>query len=195
MAAEEEKSPDDDSMDFQVPDLDDDDLIEGDSKNKSSKKGLKLSKKQIVTLSAIVGTLLLLIIIAGVVMKMMGGDAAEEDKEDNKEAPAIILPLPEVVNILPLKPFKIPLTDDLGDWELNVTIALEVPNKEVQKEIERRSEEIREALPPILGKRSPNMLQSVTEKIALRTELIAKINKMLKSGKIKNLYFTEFVVM
>jgi len=37
-------------------------------------------------------------------------------------------------------------------------------------------------------------ISSLEGKIALRDEIIAKLNSFLKSGTITNLYYTEFVI-
>jgi flagellar FliL protein len=38
------------------------------------------------------------------------------------------------------------------------------------------------------------VVNTLDGKLALRDELLGRINELLQSGKISNLYFTEFVV-
>ena len=175
-------------------------VAEGGNKKDSKKKfRLNLSRKMIIIITVSVVTLVILIAGGIFALKMMSGDSSEESAEKvGKEASKAVdfdLPVPDLENILPLKPFIIPLKDDAGDWELNVTIELEASTNRTKKEIEERMDEIRDALVPVFSKRSPNSLQNVASKIELRTELIITINHMLKKGKIRNLYFTQFVVM
>ena len=46
----------------------------------------------------------------------------------------------------------------------------------------------------LLSSKSLDEIQTVEGKIALRQELIQRINQILTTGKIRNLYFTEFVI-
>lgn len=206
----EEENTDSEETDLEAEDSADDDSEEKDSgeeesPEKGSKKKFKLnlSRKMIIIIAA--STLFFIVLLTGgiIAWKMMGDDPSEEMVEEalegtDPETPQTVdfdLPIPDLENILPMEPFVIPLKDDSGDWELNITIELEVANQKTKKEVEKRMDEIREAIEPVLGTRRPNALQNVASKIELRTELIITINKMLKRGKIRNLYFTQFVVM
>jgi flagellar FliL protein len=46
----------------------------------------------------------------------------------------------------------------------------------------------------LLSSKTLEQIQDIDGKIALRNELVSRINQALQQGRIKNLYFTEFVI-
>ncbi|MBU0995509.1 MAG: flagellar basal body-associated FliL family protein [Proteobacteria bacterium] len=160
------------------------------------KKG-KLSKKMMIIIAGSVSSVFILVIGGIIAWKSLSGksDEKQTEKKDLKKATVVFEHDPALDNMFSLEPFKLPLRDEMGDWELRVAIELEAAAPSVKQEIGNRQEEIREVFGSILQSRRPSALQGVDSKIALRTELIMALNKMLKKGKIKNLYFTQFVVI
>lgn len=169
---------------------------EDHSSDNLGKKG-KLSKKKMIIIAASVSTALVLIIGGLIAWKFLSGKADEKqaEKKDLKKAAVVFEHDPTLDNMVRLEPFKLPLQDEMGDWELRVTIELEAASFSVKEEIENKKEEIREAFMPLLQARRPSALQGIDSKIALRTELIMTANKIMRKGKIRNLYFTQFVVI
>lgn len=159
----------------------------------------KSSKKK--RLFLIIGILILLLILGGagvLFWKWKAGKSHEAHSEEEAPPHAEVIVIeedPALKNMVALAPFKIPLKDSMGEWVFRVTLSLEAESASVKEEIEKRQEELREALTPLFQARRPSGLQEMDSKIALKTELIMAVNAFLKSGKIKNLYFTEFFVI
>ena len=54
--------------------------------------------------------------------------------------------------------------------------------------------QIKDAILLLVGNKTYTELNDLQGKIQLRAELINKINSILKQGKVKRIYFTDFVV-
>lgn len=86
------------------------------------------------------------------------------------------------------------LADQGGKRYLRVTMALEVSEQEVVATLENRLPQVRDAVLSILPTKTYDDVSTTDGKIALRIEVMEKINSLLARGNVKNLYFTEFVV-
>jgi flagellar FliL protein len=54
--------------------------------------------------------------------------------------------------------------------------------------------QIRDAILLLIGNKTFAELSDLQGKLQLRAEIIARLNKLLTTGKVKGIYFTEFVV-
>lgn len=93
-----------------------------------------------------------------------------------------------------LETFVVNLNDPGGKRYLKTTIELEYIAEEVKTELDHRLPQLRDLILLQLSSKGLDDIQSVDGKIALRRELIQRINQTLTSGKIRNLYFTQFVI-
>ena len=93
-----------------------------------------------------------------------------------------------------LETFVVNLNDPGGKRYLKTNIALEYATEEMGEELKRRLPQLRDLILLLLSSKSLDDIQTVDGKIALRRELIQRINQILTTGKIRNLYFTEFVI-
>ena len=109
-------------------------------------------------------------------------EAIKKDSEETKIGP-----------VFPLNTFIVNLADPGGNRFLRITMELEFADDGLRDEIEKRLPQIRDGILTILPTRTYQDIQTVEGKIALRTEIIAKLNDLLKNAAIKNIYFTEFV--
>ena len=101
----------------------------------------------------------------------------------------------EPIGVLyPMKPFIVNLAEAAGKRYLKITFDLELTNKEVQNEINSRMAPIQDSLLILLSSKSFADISSVEGKMRLRMEIIRRINNFLVLGRVKNAYFTEFVV-
>ena len=96
--------------------------------------------------------------------------------------------------ICPLETFIVNLADKGGNRYLRVTMDLELGNPELQAEITKRMPQIRDSILMILPSKRFDDISPVEGKTALRDEILEKLNSLLTSGKITNIYFKEFVV-
>lgn len=93
-----------------------------------------------------------------------------------------------------LETFVVNLNDPGGKRYLKTNIELEYTLEEVGAELAHRLPQLRDLILLQLSSKSLDDIQSVDGKIELRRELIQRINQILTSGKIRNLYFTQFVI-
>jgi flagellar FliL protein len=71
---------------------------------------------------------------------------------------------------------------------------LELGNPELETEIEKQLPRVRDSVLMILPSKRFEDISSVEGKIALRNEILQKLNGFLNQGEITNIYFKEFVV-
>lgn len=100
---------------------------------------------------------------------------------------------PKIRPVFPLESFIANLADPGGNRFLRTTMELELENDDLTEELGKRLPQIRDCILMILPTRRYQDIQTVEGKIALRTEIIAKLNALLKKEAISNIYFTEFV--
>jgi flagellar protein FliL len=81
-----------------------------------------------------------------------------------------------------------------GKRYLRVTMALELSDPEAEATIQSRLPQIRDAILMILPTKKYEDVSTTEGKIALRTQLLEKINSLMTKGRVNNIYFTEFVV-
>jgi len=93
-----------------------------------------------------------------------------------------------------METFVVNLNDPGGKRYLKTNIELEYVSEALGEELARRLPQLRDLILLLLSSKSLDDIQSVDGKIALRRELIQRINQTLTSGKIRNLYFTQFVI-
>ena len=115
------------------------------------------------------------------------------NQEEPQEAIREEREVPKIGPVFPLDSFIANLADPGGNRFLRATMELELENDDLTKEIEKRLPQIRDCILMILPTRAYQDIQTVEGKIALRTEIIAKLNALLKKEAISNIYFTEFV--
>lgn len=142
----------------------------------------------------IIGLLVLVLaVVGGVAWQLLSG-GSEPDTAD--VAGGGQSPVEEEVmsSTYVMDTFVVNLNDPGGKRYLKTNIELEYIVESVGEELERRLPQLRDVILLLLSSKSLDEIQTVDGKIALRSELIQRINQILTSGKIRNLYFTQFVV-
>ena len=138
-----------------------------------------------------------------IIMKQMNTAVAQVQQKNNEQTAAEEPPPEQEVTIGPiykLDTLIVNLADQGGKRYLRVTMELElkpaenVEVKEVVDELEKRLPQIRDAILMILPSKQYADIATTSGKIALRDEIISKLNTYLKKGQISSIYFTEFVV-
>jgi len=97
-------------------------------------------------------------------------------------------------SIYSLDTFIVNLADKSGRRFLRVTMDLELKNERLAGEIDKRLSQIKDSILMILPTKRLEDINSVEGKIALRDEIMTKLNSLLKDGSITNIYFVEFVI-
>ena len=100
----------------------------------------------------------------------------------------------KIISIYSLDAFIVNLAGKGGRRFLRATLDLELRDKNLAIEIDKRLSQIRDSILMILPTKRFEDINSVEGKIALRDEIMTKLNSLLKSGIITNIYFVEFVI-
>ncbi len=109
------------------------------------------------------------------------GEGAEEDESSDG------------IEVVALEPFIVNLMNTSGSRYLKITINLELPAS-VKEEMETKKAQIRDSIIILLSSKDYSDISSVPGKYQLRDEVGARVNLILTEGKIKSVYFTEFVI-
>jgi flagellar protein FliL len=90
--------------------------------------------------------------------------------------------------------FLVNLSDPGGKRYLKISIQLELNNQPVSQELSKRNVEVRDTILMILSSKEYNDIGNAMGKMVLKRELLTRMNKMLRDGQVKEIYFTEFLV-
>ncbi len=93
-----------------------------------------------------------------------------------------------------METFLVNLNEPQGKRYLKATMTLELDTEKVQPELEKRLPQIRDAVLAMLSSKTYTDINDLTGKYQLRAEILSMINSYLKTGKIANVYFTDFIV-
>jgi flagellar protein FliL len=148
----------------------------------------------------------LFIIIGLVVVVLLAGIGAavfllnkKPDPQENKD-PAQSVPVPDLnlqADIGPqvnIEEFIVNIISGDTAHYVKASMTVELTNEEVKGEVEKRMPQIRDAILLLIGNKTYEELQDLQGKKQLKAELISKLNTFLKAGKVKAVYFTNFVV-
>jgi len=93
-----------------------------------------------------------------------------------------------------LDPFIVNLADKNARRYLKLTVALELSNKKLKDEIEKRKAEIRDRITTLLRLKTAADLSTYDGTIALKTEIMNRLNAILVNGRVTNVFFVDFVI-
>jgi flagellar FliL protein len=155
----------------------------------------------------IVAVFVLMIGIMGggffILWKQMSSAVAQVQQQNSETEETEEAPVEEEVTMGPiykLDTLIVNLADQGGKRYLRITMECEmkpaenVEVNEVLEEVERRLPQIRDTILMILPTKQYADIATTPGKLALRDEIMAKLNTYLKKGQINTIYFTEFVV-
>ena len=149
---------------------------------------------------------LLLIIIAAVVVVLLAGAggyfllAKKEPPPEHKKDPAQNVPVPdlsqkpEIGPMVEVKEFIVNIISQDGNHYVKSSLSIELSSPNAQAEINQRMPQIRDAILMLVGNKTYEELQDLQGKRQLKAEMISKINTFLRTGRVNNIYFTDFVV-
>ncbi len=149
------------------------------------------------------GKKLIIFIVLGVVLLVGAGAAAyfllfaksppppeevaeaqpQEPEEENKPGP-----------FLQLNPFVVNLADPTGRRYIRVKIALELKDEQTLSEANDRIPQINDTIIMVLSSKTVEEVLAPEGKAELRFEIMNKLNQLLGPGKVRGVYFTQFVV-
>lgn len=95
--------------------------------------------------------------------------------------------------VIPLETFVVNLAGSKGRRIAKVNIELELAGDNVQVEVEQRKAQVRDIIIIILSGKTYDQVSNKEGKDQLRDEIKDTVNAFLTKGKIKNVFFTEFI--
>ncbi len=179
-------------------------MADKEEKETSTEGGEK--KKSNLLLIIIIGVLVLILVIGAVVAFLMMGNeepaatngaptqqeasanASEEDAEPSDSS------LTEVGLMYPLDGFTVNLLSESGKRYLKVEMNLELEGEELSPELDTKKPVFRDVIIRILSSKSLEEISTIKGKEKLKEQIVSDLNTRLKDGKVKNVYFTDFVV-
>jgi len=97
---------------------------------------------------------------------------------------------------IPLEQFTVNLATPGGNAQkfVRVNIALELGTEEVEKEVQAKMPQVRNAIIDLFNSKRPNDLVSAEQREYLKEEIRNALNSFMTNGKVKGVYFTNFAV-
>lgn len=94
--------------------------------------------------------------------------------------------------LYPIESFLVNIASDQGPKFLQTQMELELADPIVEDELSRKKPAIRDAIIVLLSSRSYKELREPAGMRKLRGDLLRVINNLLSTGKVKDIYFTQF---
>jgi flagellar protein FliL len=92
------------------------------------------------------------------------------------------------------EPLMVNLADPGGKRYLKLNMKVELTNERALEELKNRSFQLKDAMLMMLSGKEFEDISTASGKQALKQETIAQVNKILKSGQVREIYFTDFIV-
>lgn len=149
------------------------------------------SKKKLIII--IVAVVVLLIGVGVGVFLFMGGEKEAKLTPEQEQA-ELEKQAKQVGPMVNLDSFIVNIIDDEESRYLKAAVTLELNNPEAAAEVAERMPQIKDAVLLLIGNKTFSELKDLQGKIQLRAELLNRLNSILDKGKVKRIYFTDFVV-
>lgn len=102
--------------------------------------------------------------------------------------------LKEIGVLYPLDTFTVNLKSDAGRRYLKVTMSLELEGDELSLELDAKAPVLRDRIIRILTSKTLEEISSKKGKQKVSDQIMDTLNSMITDGRIKGIYFTEFVI-
>ena len=152
--------------------------------------------KSKVLLIAVIGVLLVALLGVGgyiVYTQVLGGGGSEEAKKEAAKAEEL-KEAAKLGIVAALDPFIVNLSDDAGKRYLKITMQLELDNEVLNEEVTNKMPQIKDSIITVLSSKTTDDLLTVDGKFKLKEQIQTRVNVLLKTGVVKNVYFVEFVI-
>jgi len=124
---------------------------------------------------------------SGLISKLTGKtEAATEKKIETGKS--------ETGAMFELESFIVNLSGGSGNNYLKIKINLEINKEELKTELEKRLPQFRDAILSLLSSKTYTEVKTLEGKAQIRAEIMTTLNQYLKTGKVTNVYFSDFIV-
>jgi flagellar protein FliL len=137
---------------------------------------------------------LLIIIVLAVILLGGGGAAAYWKFFMKAETSEKSSPKPEHSVIQEFDTFIVNLRDPGGKRFLKLAMKAKLDGLPLSEEFKSRSFEMRDMILTILSSKETEDITSPEDKLSLKQEIIAALNRSLQKGQVQDVYFTEFLI-
>lgn len=171
-------------------------MIKDDKKNNADESEGKSGGGNKKLIIIITGVVVLLLIVGGAAFFFL--KPAPETAEEMD--PGLDVPVPEISHSQAIGPmvaideFIVNIISEDGRHYVKASLTLELDKEDVIEETRKRMPQIRDSILLLVGNKTFEELQDLQGKKQLKAELVSKINSFLQAGKVKAIYFTDFVV-
>lgn len=156
-----------------------------DSSNKNKKRLIIFAAGFIFLVMISIGILSFLNIISiGIPFPKKGHSSESEKKQEPVKIGFLYTMDPIIVN----------LADHDVPRYLKIRIEIEGRTPKAEEEVDRRLPQIRDAIITILSSKTFKDIYDREGKVRLKKEIVQRANQLLGEDKIKEVYFTEFVM-
>lgn len=151
--------------------------------------------KSKLLLILVIGVLLVALLGVGgfIVYKQVMGGGNDADKKAETAA-AAKKEASKLGVVTGLDPFIVNLAGEAGKRYIKVTMQLELSSKEGIEEVQQRMPQIKDSVITVLSSKTTEDLLTVDGKFQLKEQILTRVNILLQTGVVKNVYFVEFVI-
>lgn len=100
----------------------------------------------------------------------------------------------EMGPVYPLDTFIVNLVGGRGKNYLKAKIELELDDEKTVAIVDKRLPQLRDAILTMLSSKAHEDINTLEGKFQLRAEIISTLNQYIHKGRVKNVYFTDFIV-
>ena len=144
------------------------------------------------------GLLVLLLAAGGTTWYFLFHKKTEAARQvEASKAAAIAKSVAEEAQIGPMVEIKEFVVNIIGQdvaHYVKASMSLELDRETTLDEVNKRMPQIRDAILLLIGNKTYEELQDIQGKNQVKAEVKSKINSFLKTGKVNNVYLTDFVV-
>jgi flagellar FliL protein len=94
--------------------------------------------------------------------------------------------------LYPMESFLVNVHGDVGSKYLQTQMELELSDADLQAELVRKRPALRDAVIVLLSSKTVKELREPDTLKTLRSQIVQSLNQLLTTGKIKEVYFTQF---
>jgi flagellar protein FliL len=94
--------------------------------------------------------------------------------------------------LYPMESFLVNIASDTGPKFLQTQMELELTDPALEDEVTRKKAALRDAIIVLLSSRTYKDLREPSGMKALRTDILKAMNNLLTTGKVREIYFTQF---